>query len=227
MDIRIVCEGSTDSAVLRVVMGVVLKDYIPVINMIHPDEDALRKKPKERPPGTLGPGWQGVRAWLKRGAAVHAALAGADLLVVHVDADIRRENEIARGLRAPESGEDQLDPLCEHVKTWFAGGVPPNAIVVLPREATEAWLLAVHSRLINVEADPMPAKTLQATGLIGTKGVDPHKRPVRYRELAASLAVLIADSRQLARVPELERFVNKLRSLARVLRRAKKARPST
>jgi hypothetical protein len=226
MDIRIVCEGPTDSAVLRVVMGVVLKDYIPVINMIHPDEAMLRKKPTERPPGTLGPGWQGVRAWLKQGAAVQAAMAGADLLVVHVDADIRRENEIARGLRAPEPSEDELDPLCEHVKSWFAGGVPPNAIVVLPREATEAWLLAVHSRLINVEAESKPAKTLQATDLIGPKGGEPHKRPARYRELAASLAVLIADNRQLARVPELERFVNKLRSRARVLRRAKKAGPS-
>ena len=227
MDIRIVCEGPTDSAVLRVVLGVVLKDYIPVINMIHPDEDALRKKPNERPPGTLGPGWQGVRAWLKRGAAVHAAMAGADLLVVHVDADIRRDNEIARSLRAAESSEDDLDPLCEHVKTWFTGGVPPNAIVVLPREATEAWLLAVHSRLINVEADSMPAKTLQATDLIGPKGGEPHKRPARYRALAASLAVLIADNKQLARVPELERFVNKLRSRARAVRRAKKAGQST
>jgi len=225
MNIHVVCEGSTDAAVLRVVMGVVLKDHTPVINVIQPDDDALRQKPDERPPGTLGPGWQGVRAWLKRGG-VAAAASGADVLVVHVDANVRRENEIAKGLRAPESREDDLGPLCEHVKPWFAGGVPPNTIVVLPREATEAWLLAVHTRLIDVEADSTPAKTLQAMGLIGTKGDKPHKQPGRYRELAASLAVLIADKNQLALVPELERFVNKLRSRARAVlaeRRKKKA----
>jgi hypothetical protein len=171
--------------------------------------------------GALGPGWQGVRAYLQ-GPSVTVVAALCDVLIVHVDADVRRASAIEKTLREPDSREQDLDPLCEHVKSWFAGGVPPNAIVVLPREATDAWLLAARSNVTDVEADPAPATTLKAMGLIGTRRDGPSKEAAIYKHLAGPLAGLVLDKKRLDRVPELARFMGKLRSRAHALRRAKK-----
>jgi hypothetical protein len=222
MIIRVVCEGSTDSKVLGLVVRAVLKEHAPVVTAVQPNFDALGLKPVDRPPGTLGPGWQGVRAYLK-GPTVTTVAALCDVLVVQVDADIRRVSEIETKLRKPSAGEHDLDPLCEHVKSWFVGGVPPNAIMVLPREAIEAWLLAVTTRITDVESDLAPAAALKTRQVVGTREGAANKQAAIYDELAKPLVGLIADRRRLARVPELERFVDKLRSRAQALRRAKKA----
>jgi hypothetical protein len=220
----IVCEGSTDFPVLRLVVRAVLPEPDLIVEFVQPDLDALKAKAV----GAIAPGWTGVRTYLQSAASTLLARQ-VDVLIVHVDADVPRvAPQIARKLRDASSDEPDLAPLCDHVKSWFAGGVPESAIVVIPRDATEAWLLAVQTRAIDVESNLAPASTLRAKGLLAsTARGDPNKERAVYAKLAAPLGDLIADRKQLARVPELERFVGKLRSRARALRRAKKAGQST
>lgn len=219
MRVFIVCEGPTDFAVLRLVVRAVVPGPDLIVELAQPDLDALRAKEV----GAVAAGWTGVRTYLQSAASTLLARQ-VDVLIVQVDADIRRARQIENKLRSAAPDEPDLEPLCEHVKSWFAGGVPASAIVVLPRDATEAWLLAVQTRTIDVEADPAPAATLLARGLLAaTARGDASKQTAVYVELAAPLASLLVDKKQLARVPELERFVDKLRSRAHALRRAKKS----
>ncbi len=223
MRVFIVCEGSTDFSVLRLVVRAVVPEPDLIVELAQPDLDALRAKTI----GAVAAGWTGVRTYLQSAASTLLARQ-IDVLIVQVDADVRRVRQIESKLRSAAPNELDLEPLCEHVKSWFAGGVPESAIVVLPRDATEAWILAVQTRTTDVEADPAPASTLLARGLLArTARGEANKQTAVYAKLAAPLGDLIADRKQLARVPELERFVGKLRSRAHALRRAKKAGQST
>ena len=58
--VAIICEGSSDYPVLRRVAEAVLAPEALTFREIQPDFDALQRKV----PGALGPGWQGVRAFL-------------------------------------------------------------------------------------------------------------------------------------------------------------------
>lgn len=130
MRVAIVCEGSTDYAVLRAPVHAAMPASDLVVTLAHPTFDVLRA----RIGGVIAAGWTGVRAYLQSAASANVASV-TDVLVVQVDADIRRLSQV----------------------------------------------------------------------------------------LARPLGRLIANRKQLARVPELERFIGKPLSLAR---RAKKARPS-
>lgn len=211
MRVGIVCEGSTDFAVLRVLCGELLgaRDLVPTL--LQPRLDLLAARAGD----TAGPGWQGVRAFLQRAAL---AAADHDVIVVHVDADIRHLPEIARHLGADADGED-LEPLCDHVKSWMTGGVPGSVVIVLPREATDAWLCAVATHRANVEGIAEPADELRDAGLIGARGGTAEKRAIEYAALAVGLGPLVRDRRKLAKVPELARFVGKIAARARAVRR--------
>lgn len=216
MRVDVICEGSTDFAVLRVVLREVFKGTQLVITSVQPDFDALRA----RHPGTPAPGWTGVRAYLQSPASAVVAVL-SDVLVVQVDADVRRASQVEKKLRDAAADEHELDPLCNHVKSWFAEGPPPSVVVVLPRDATEAWILAARTRVTDVESDPAPASTLITKGLLAaTERGDANKQSAAYEELAGPLVGLIGDKKRLARVPELARFVQKLRARAHALRRA-------
>ena len=216
MDVRIVCEGSTDWTVLEVVVRAALGDAQTTVAIVQPDFDALRSKT----PDVLATGWTGVRAYL-RGGGAQVAAEHCDTFVVQVDADIRTRPQIAEAVGG-QPDPAGLDSLCDHVKGWFAGGVPASVVIVLPREATEAWLLAVHTRIVDVESIFDPARELVARGLIGGEQHVPAKGEIAYRKLAAPLARVVGDRKALARVPELERFVGKLRQAERRVRKAKK-----
>src|SRR6202012_2560417 len=99
-----------------------------VITLVHPDFDALRAKAGD----AVATGWTGVRSYLQSVASELLA-STTDVLVVQIDADARGLPHVARALRASVAGEDELDPLCDHVKGWFHGGVPASALIVIPR----------------------------------------------------------------------------------------------
>ncbi|UQA57580.1 hypothetical protein [Polyangium aurulentum] len=161
-----------------------------------------------------------------RSPAFPVTVSGYDLIVIQVDADIRKLPEVSRQLAAERSGEE-LDALCAHVKSWMAGGVPPNVIVALPREATEAWLLSVHSRKTDVEGVVDPARAMADAGLIASTERGPQKNSARYAELTQPLVGALKDQKLLRKLPELERFVSKLRSSAQRRRRASKVLKSS
>ena len=60
MRVGIVCEGSTDFAVLRVVCGELLGTTDFFVTLLQPRFDVLAG----RAGGAPGPGWQGVRGFL-------------------------------------------------------------------------------------------------------------------------------------------------------------------
>lgn len=214
MRVGIVCEGSTDFAVLRVVCGELLGTADLWETMLQPRFDALAG----RAGGAPGPGWQGVRAFLQK-AGPSLGAAAHDVVVVHVDADVCHLPEVAKHLGASAAEED-LAPLCDLVKSWMSGEVPPAVVVVLPREATEAWLCAVATHRADVERLPRPAEELREAGVVGTRGGTAEKQAVVYAALAGGLGPLLRDRRKLGKVPELERFVGKMAARAKVVRRA-------
>jgi hypothetical protein len=214
--VGIVCEGSTDFAVLRVLCGELLGTTDLFVTLLQPRFDALAG----RAGGAPGPGWQGVRAFLQQTGGKLAA-AGQDVIVVHVDADIRHLPEVEKLLRESEDGEE-LGSLCDLVKTWMPGGVPASVVIVLPREATEAWLCAVASTIHRADVEDIrkPADALRDAGVVGDLGGTAEKRALQYAALAAGLGALLRDRRKLAKVPEMERFVGKLAARARAVTRA-------
>jgi hypothetical protein len=214
VNVGIVCEGSTDFAVLRVVCGALLGTRDLTVTLLQPRFDALAG----RAGGTPGPGWQGVRAFLQQ-MGPRLAAAAQDILVVHVDADIRHRPEIRKHLGVSEAA-DELSPLCDHVKGWMTGGVPESVVIVLPREATEAWLCAVATHRTNVEGIAKPADELRRVGVLGARGGAADKRAAEYEALAAGLAPILRDPRELAKVPELARFAGKVAARAKAVRRA-------
>lgn len=204
MRVGIICEGSTDFAVLeQLVVAVVGADQCV---MLQPDFDRLRRR--EAAPG---PGWQGVRKFLQTSAPA-LAIGALDLVVIHVDASIRNLDEIKKiKLPAPEDDGNELDPLCDHVKSWATGGLPDNAVVVLPREDLETWLLAAHTNLKDVESIDAPAEELAVRKLIERRrDGSVEKSPARYAELASPLLRLASDPKRRVRVAELDRFIGKL-----------------
>lgn len=216
MRVGIICEGATDLAVLEVVLETLLGSDLVLVKL-QPDFDRLRL-----PAGVQVPtGWQAVRTFLREAGPTLAA-SPLEYIVVQVDADVRRIAEVRAELAQP----DVLDHLCEHVKSWLGAGVPPSVIIALPRESVDSWLLAAHTNLKHVEEVERPAAELAARGLIAGLGKTrkradrPHKAADRYAELARALEPLLVNQRQLARVPELERFATKVRARAAALERA-------
>lgn len=215
MIVGIVCEGSTDSAVLQAICAEVLGKEGLRFRALQPDFDRLR----QRDPAAAGPGWQGVRKFLQDPANM-LLTATLDVLVVQVDADIRRLPEIAGHLA--QEGDEELSPLCAHVKGWMAGGVPDAAIIVLPRESTESWIVAAATRKKNVEGIADPAGALVDAGILGIVRGKPEKRAADYQAHFPALLSKLKDLRELRAIPELERFVGKLSARARAV--SKKAR---
>jgi hypothetical protein len=90
----------------------------------------------------------------------------------------------------------------------LGASAPEKAVIVLPKEQTEAWLLAVHTKLKDVEAEPNPRAVLVDRGILPL--VEKERTTAVYAMLAAPLAQFISDAKRLRAVTELARFVGKL-----------------
>jgi len=105
MRVGIICEGSTDYPVLRAIVAAVLHSQHPAFSLLQPDFDGLRRPAGIRKAAT---GWQAVRAFLQEG---NAQISPLDLIVVQIDASVRRIDSVARKLETEGVGA-----LCDHVK---------------------------------------------------------------------------------------------------------------
>lgn len=201
MRIAAIIEGPTDKVIIECVLVHVLKQDSLAITTLQPQFDALLVKQ----PGVRAPGWQGVRGFLQS-EEFELAQQLFDLVIVHIDASVRKLPDVRNLLL---KGEDELDGLCRVVKSWANAAPAANCVIVLPREEIESWLLAAHSHAKRIEQIADPLSRLREVGLVGEgKG----KSSVKYRELCRALPSVIDDADQLARIPELERFVGKIRS---------------
>jgi hypothetical protein len=215
MRVGIICEGSTDFVVLEALA----LDLLPASEcvLLHPDFDKLQSS---RDPAHA-PGWQGVRKFLQSSGPA-LALTVYDVIVIQVDASIRKLKELRLPRPADDDGPEPLDALYDHVKSWAEGGLPGHAVIALPREELEAWLIAAHTNLKEVEAIADPARELARCGLIGMRNNKPFKEAETYRELAGALVKLARDTRKVRKLPELERYISKLRACARKVRGARR-----
>jgi hypothetical protein len=213
MRIGIICEGRTDDTVLRAILRELCKPKDLVFVPLQPPTDKL---------GNVGKGgWQGVRKFLGHPSSALSA-APLELIIIQVDADTRHDPAIAPHLTR-EEGDDDLDALCRHVKSWAKASLPDSVVIALPRETTDTWLLAAHSRRKNVETIENPARVLADAGCLRTENNKPLKSAADYEKLAVSLLVKLKDPGELHAIPELERFVGKVRARLRSISRDAKA----
>ncbi|HSN97361.1 MAG TPA: hypothetical protein VLS89_03650, partial [Candidatus Nanopelagicales bacterium] len=129
MKIGLLCEGSTDVPVLQAVIGSALGPG-HMVRQIQVNTDGT----------TPRTGASSVELWCKQnGRRLDAVLraAGLDLLVVHLDADVRRQKKV-----------DSTAALCDLIKGWLGlraegrRAEERRVIIVIPAEETETWLLA-------------------------------------------------------------------------------------
>jgi hypothetical protein len=215
MRVGVICEGSTDFAVIEA-LAIALAAADECV-LLQPDFDRLRAGES-----SAGTGWQAVRKFLRRSGPA-LGLGVFDVLVIQVDASVRLLGEVAgAGLRPPGEDEPDLAPLCEHVRSWAGGRLPEGAVIALPREELESWLLWAQTNLKHVEAHADPAEELAARGLLArTKKGAPDKDAARYRELSATLTRRAKQAQERRHVAELDRFVGKLLALSRAPRSRK------
>lgn len=215
MNVGIICEGTTDFPVLSAVIAAVCPAPTLRIVPLSPDTDRLRSPAS----GPLASGWQSVRTFLQTSEAA-LAIGTNDLIVVHVDADILPKLSPPPEVLESDPPEG-LDALCRHVKSWADDTLPANVVVVIPRTATEAWLLAAHQpKLKHVEEIDDPANELAERGfLVRAKDGSVLKRKEDYRKLARELPAMMRDERRIEELPELGRFIGKVFEVYRAVTR--------
>ena len=114
--VHVVSEGPTDTVVIEAAVAHHLEDFVLI--QIQPERSLFGGDQ-----GPLGGGWKGVRAWCRQaaeqgGLEASGRLANTDLLIVHVDADVADEEEIACARPCPPPS-DTVDALREVVLSWI------------------------------------------------------------------------------------------------------------
>jgi hypothetical protein len=167
--IKIVCEGDTDEPIItELLTRLVGTDFVP--DWIWPE------RPVGAPRRRGGPrqGWKGVRRWCERQrerfgslsrALEEQPLHGSLAVVIHVDADVARDKEVA--CATPCHVAETVEALRQLVLTWTGDSHLPRPVVLcIPSMATEAWLLAaLHPgkacSVTKLECQPNPQQFLR------------------------------------------------------------------
>lgn len=101
--------------------------------------------------GRRGGGWPGVLRWCEESALGDGSLSGAaafanlDLVIVHLDADVARETDLAAenlNRPCPPAG-DACNALRDLLTRRLGGGpLPAKLVFCIPADCTEAWIIA-------------------------------------------------------------------------------------
>ena len=213
--IGVVAEGPTDFIVILALAQEILGDreFVPV--QIQPPESDFANSQ-----GPLGGGWPGVFSWCQiQGSGGADAcidiLANLNVLVIHVDADIARERDLAHlSLTRPcPPASDTVDRVRDHLLDKLGLREPPPRLVFcIPAQATEAWVFAcLHPDEVDFhqpfECRPKPESLLVAKGpyrLARKKGSKVDKDVGRYRDAAGDISA--GWDQACGRLAEAERF---------------------
>ena len=196
LTVGFVCEGPTDVMVFEPLIAHVTGRTINPV-YLQPTLDRV-----DAPGGDTR-----VEAWCKRsGFGLEWMLKprGIDLLIVQLDAD-----------RCPKYGAADTTALCNTMKGWLGPGAQrPELLIVLPSQATEAWLVAAHQPSTpDLEKVGHPEDALAKLGLLDRRADGkPYKDPTRYGPLTATLIENLADVKEV--LCELRRFLKKLEPYA-------------
>jgi hypothetical protein len=181
--IRVVCEGPTDMVVIRSVVAALGIDA--VITQIQPEDNSNLL-------GDFGGGWKGVRAWCQDAVTqggLQVTLANAQALIVHVDADIAYDKELACAQPCPPA-QDTANAVRSMVLEWLGVTSPPQGVVLcVPAMATEAWAfcalfpMAKEASAIECRREPAALLVPKKPKLVAKKGKRYVKDPLAYEEV--------------------------------------------
>jgi len=140
--IRLVCEGPTDYDALSAFLDAHLRGADYELTLLQPDSSLYG--------GDFGPqggGWKGVRGWCKGVAqagglmALAALTPDTDLVIIHVDADIAYDGEIAAAHPCPPPAST-VQAVEATVLSWLGLATLPSRVALwVPSMSTEAWIL--------------------------------------------------------------------------------------
>lgn len=197
--VSIVCEGESDRIVLEA-----------VLYQLFPDGRCEIREPRE--PGRRGgrvSGWTQVQRWCERHGPVlesYLPCSGIDVLIVHVDADARSHLQVGT-----------TEELCATVKRWLRLDAErlrklPQIIIVIPKESTEAWLVAAAgSPTPQIEKIANPRERLISLHELPDRDVPWSVRKQRYEHLSAQLAAQLTTLGPM--LVELKRFIDKVKGV--------------
>jgi hypothetical protein len=123
--------------------------------------------------GALGGGWKGVRAWCQNlrkkfpDLATYLNESNTDILIIHVDADVARDNEMNCAMPCPPA-QDTCEAVAQQVRNWLGYWVTENNVVLcIPADNTEAWILAAHDTQTTYHNPPdKPLECVQKPDMI-------------------------------------------------------------
>lgn len=163
-----VTEGPIDQMVIEGLVANWLGDEDFISRNIQPPSSAYA----EDLVSNLSEGWKGVVAWCqgKRSAGPAGrdeALALADCLFIHVDADVATDPDFANPpfMGSIPPAADATNWIRAHLTSWLGGAIPPNVVLCIPSQDMETWVLcALHPDVADnympIECKDEPAALL-------------------------------------------------------------------
>jgi len=143
--ISFVVEGPTDYVLLDALVEHFLNsdDYVPT--RIQPPISEFTNNS-----GPLGGGWKGVLKWCSMiGENPDSSpLTNCDFLIIHIDADIAGEAELASLNLSAECppAATACDNIRQHLARLIGGSLVSGVILCVPSQCMEAWVLcALHT----------------------------------------------------------------------------------
>lgn len=200
--IHYVVEGATDFIVLDAIVERLLGTSDYVYTRRQPPTSAVVEDHE-----SLSEGWKGVLKWCEimtaaPGGFAENALENCDCLIIHIDADIANERDLApHDLSAPcPPAKDACDQIRNHLTALLGGNLPAKVVLCVPAQCTEAWVIAaLHPDLVAtydpIECRKEPHRLLiqQSDRLVRVKAGKPKKQTENYREVAPRIAARWPD----------------------------------
>lgn len=222
--IYFVTEGATDKIVIEGLISQWLggEDFIPC--HIQPPSSAYA----EGLASNLSEGWKGVRDWCAGRRTIgpagrDEAISKADLLIVHIDADVATDPEFkAPAFNGPcPPATNACNWIREHLTSLLGGALPANVVLCVPSQDLEAWVLcALHPDVADenspIECREEPGALLvqrKPYRLVRRKGGRSRKETTKYQ---TSLPAIVAGWAHCTtgvppRCPEAIRFEDEVR----------------
>jgi hypothetical protein len=149
--IALVSEGITDYVVLKAAMESMLDGRSFILTLLQPEGSVAFTGAGEA--GPFGGGWKGVHKWCLQSAVRGGGrlsgdplFIGHDLLILHLDADVARENSPSEFLPCEEPcppPNATTDRLRIVMLSWSGETeTPPQTVLCTPSKSTEAWVMA-------------------------------------------------------------------------------------
>lgn len=193
--ISVVCEGPSDFHVITAALDAIFggEDYVPT--QLQP-EGALFGGDA----GPHGGGWKGVRNWCQARVVEAGSLSSSsataltDLLIVHLDADVADDAEVACAKACPPA-EHTVNELRQVILGWCGEDATPAKVVLcIPSKATESWVfsgLYPNEADAGIECHPSPAELLlhKTENLVRRRDGRLKKDPSAYRRLAQIITI--------------------------------------